>query len=688
MSIVEAYIFKKTVNEVYSFIKKKLKEYDTSIIIKKSDFETILSNQFDFLKNWYSEITFFGIGSKKATDKVFVKLDYYLTPKKTHFSKTEKENTVLLDNILEKSSSNIVILGDPGYGKTTTLKYICYKTFTDTETFGRNYNFSILIRLKDISKEDFLVEVIARKLGVFIDESKFETNILKREVYLNLLPKVIQELNCLILLDGLDEVSDSFTKEAIINDLRNLSDNITSTSIVLTCRSGDYYYNLPGFDIYEIKPLNEKQIIEFIGKWLNDDAKTQDLYKKILGVYKYYAIKPLTLAHLCVVYNSTGDVPSKPIILYKKYVELLMSNWNRQNNVRRETKFLDFSDRKKLLFLGRIAYEAKVNYNRISYTKDILRTIYNLICFDFGLNEKDFDNVLIEIESQTGFLQQSGFDTYDFEHKTLQEYITSEFIVENKNSLSKVEMLPNELAAALLLDLSPNVLFLKILDYLLFRERFNSFYNIERVRVYNRILAKQEEVTEKDYLKYISRLNASFTVSKSPIEVVHYDFFNTFISRIAIERPDFEFDKQLVYWLLAIYTVSAPSGKNSQLSLFSLNTKNYLDIFFDDGIHDRVLNRIYEDYSLEIASKNVGLTIKEKEHLQNIIEQDDKDFSKGDLIWLNEITEFIETRNLLALTRRKVKHGKNNFIPNFLYVPSTFLLEKIKDRKFLVALIN
>ena len=75
---------------------------------------------------WSERIQFYGMSSAHMTDQCTVPLSLFLEPRKfrsvtDQASKKQSENSLLLD------TENYVLLGDPGAGKTTTLKRLARK---------------------------------------------------------------------------------------------------------------------------------------------------------------------------------------------------------------------------------------------------------------------------------------------------------------------------------------------------------------------------------------------------------------------------------------------------------------------------------------------------------------------------------------------------------------------------------
>ena len=620
--MIEDFLLSKVIEETYSWLKKHIRKQKTNLIIKYSDFEKILDKQITYTINWCSEISFIDAVQKKEIIKTYVSLDYFLTPKRSHFSNEERDKTIRLEEILEIESHNIIILGDPGSGKTTTLKYIAYKIFYDDTFFQTKFKFPLLIRLKELKENETLIEKLANALGVYIEIPESDVQINKYEILLTAIIHTINKLQCLILLDGFDEIQFQSLKNEVLTDIENLSVNSEETSFILTCRSADFYYNISNFSIYEIKQLEKKQVIEFVKNWLKNEDKSRKLIKKIYNSpYQYYAIKPLTLAHLCAIYERTGTIPGKPILLYKKYTELVLLEWDKQNRVKRESKYLEFDNETKLRFLSHLAYLSKIRYRVDFFEKDKLKIIYREICHTYNLPTRDAINVVNEIENHTGLFLQTGYNSFEFEHKTLQEYITSEYLIQNFKDITKnsIFMLPNELAAALLLDDKPDDLFLQVLSKIEFFITYNKFFEDKKIDRYLYHLDNHPtlNIRKKNFK------DRTLTIDELPISIYQYDFFNTFISRISIEKPDFEGNPNLVFWLLGIYTLgSLYKEDNSQLELFSLNTNLYLENLFMEPFFLNQIKYIENFYKIGLTKHKIkrrGIPINERPFLPFVL---------------------------------------------------------------------
>ena len=164
----------------------------------------------------------------------------------------------------------------------------------------------------------------------------------------------------------------------------------TKSRIILTCRSGEFNYALENSSTYEIAPLSKEQIQEFASRWIGNKQKVARFLQALYhSPFADTAIKPLSLAHLCAVFERVGDIPDKPKTVYRKIVTLLLEDWDQQRSVRRTSKYAKFEVDRKFEFLSNLAFlmttEARLSvFNRAQLTR-----AYDQICSKFGLDASD-----------------------------------------------------------------------------------------------------------------------------------------------------------------------------------------------------------------------------------------------------------------------------------------------------------
>ena len=154
---------------------------------------------------------------------------------------------------------------------------------------------------------------------------------------------VLENLRPLILLDGLDEVSHKLRRDSIVKGIRRLAMQLENARMILTARTGEFTYHIEKMTAYEIAPLSKQQISMFAIGWLGAGEATGFLSQVEHSPFADTAIKPLTLAHLCAIFERVHRIPEKPKSVYKKIVSLLLEDWDQQRSVQRVSSYLNYA---------------------------------------------------------------------------------------------------------------------------------------------------------------------------------------------------------------------------------------------------------------------------------------------------------------------------------------------------------
>ncbi len=86
------------------------------------------------VRRWSEEVSFKDLIRPKQTEEVFVPLDIYLLPRRQRFSNHEQIPSAPLSSVLEgEGTTHLVILGQPGAGKTTAVKHLCQQMLSDSK---------------------------------------------------------------------------------------------------------------------------------------------------------------------------------------------------------------------------------------------------------------------------------------------------------------------------------------------------------------------------------------------------------------------------------------------------------------------------------------------------------------------------------------------------------------------------
>lgn len=412
-----------------------------------------ISEHLEMVAGWATNIAFRDLRGTRALTENFVDLDielgYLATRRRTSSASTRRISDLIM------ALGNVVLLGDAGAGKTTSLKRFALELLRP-ETQRSGHQLPVLVVLRDLRRDATLITMLLETFGVKLKYDRRLSSTEKHNAAIQALVHVLSNASATILVDGLDELSRG-VREKVVSDLRSLLARSRKFRIVLTCRTADFSYSLDRAEVYVLEPLSDAQIKEFVNRWLGPESGAELLAQIRQTPYGGSEVLPLTLAHLCAIYQRTGSVPEKPRTVYRKIVRLLLEEWDEQRSLKRASEYANFEVDRKEDFLRAIAYQLTLNRRSVVFDHWSLESAYGEICEHFGLPKSAARTVVREVESHTGLIVQASYDSYEFAHKSLQEYLTAEYILRlPRHPYESVVRLPNEMALATALSSDPN----------------------------------------------------------------------------------------------------------------------------------------------------------------------------------------------------------------------------------------
>lgn len=500
-----------------------------------------IRNHTEEIRKWASGVKFLDLDKRRTLSSIYVQLDTFLIPAKRQFSRTEREKTIELEKAVLNTLEHCVILGQPGAGKTTSMKKVCEVVLKEKN--NAKYTFPILLRLREIGNLesnrpifDHICDILPVEFSIIQNkDSRYSSEIeaIKEETVWSLL----NHLCPILILDGFDELKDQNVKSVVLAELRKLTKKLNGPKIVLSCRTGEFSYELDYTNTYEIAALNDKQIELFVNKWLKDPSKANDFLAKVKNSpFADTSIKPLSLAHLCVIYERIGDIPDQAKTIYKKVVRLLIEEWDEQRSIIRTSAFSGFQSDQKSEFLAHLSYYLTVTFQSSSFTVEQFKEAYEAICESHSLPKGQANHVVKELESHTGLFIESGYEKFEFVHKSIQEYLAADHLVKLP-SLNTVrenfETLGSELAIAVSISSNSSLYFIElILNYFSRIALSTSFYNtfISRIISENPSFKDNELVSSTTMILLSLWLNPDHRNFNEYKEIsISEDFYNTFV---------------------------------------------------------------------------------------------------------------------------------------------------------------
>jgi formylglycine-generating enzyme required for sulfatase activity len=347
---------------------------------------------------------------------------------------------------LLQSHSGLVLLGDPGAGKTTFLKFLALTLAAGKgEAFGLGDRLPILVPLSayadalaagDISLHDFIPRFY-QKLGVDLEIGE-------------LLGSALDQGRALLLLDGLDEVRELGQRHQIVERVKDFycfykpaGNKLAVTSRIVGYR--DARLEAPGLAEATLVDFDNKEIEQFIEKWTSaleraasGDTRTAELDARrerdeLLGAVRRsagvrdLAANPLLLTILALMKRQGVDLPERRVELYETYVKILLKHWNlaRGLGVRAARTVDDVETLKSLAPLALWMQETSPGRGLVKEwdLHQALRELFQ------GLGhanpEHSTRSFLADVREHAALLLDRGGRQYGFIHLTFQEYLAA-----------------------------------------------------------------------------------------------------------------------------------------------------------------------------------------------------------------------------------------------------------------------
>jgi len=359
---------------------------------------------------------------------------------------------VALEDAL-RAHTRLMVLGDPGAGKSTLLRYLALVAAHQVTEDGRPKTESIGHPSPVIGQERRLPILIP--LRRFAASSQALVDFLytyAKQTYQLELPRgfferALEAGRCLVLFDGLDEVTASDQRVEVRDAVTALATRYPKNRFVVTSRIIGYEsapLDRNTFAHHIIMPFNESEIATFIEKWYTArerdahqaNAQAEQLIRTIRqnDRLKKLAENPLMLTIIALVHRSEAELPNERVRLYDKCTEALLSTWEGVKGIPYDRERPHYKQRRRLL--ERLAFwmhTLEQAEGRQAEVKrgDLELKLTDLLCEDekLGLGRdaaRAEAQAFIELaKSRTGILVERGDGIFSFVHLTFQEYFAA-----------------------------------------------------------------------------------------------------------------------------------------------------------------------------------------------------------------------------------------------------------------------
>lgn len=384
--------------------------------VEPNDLTDYLKRQILIFKIWQSR--FVHLEGKED----FMEIDLYA---KESFEESDDENEEdnyeikkaregKIDDLRKKiTEKQMIVLGEVGMGKSTTLQYLHYK---DSQKGLQNIEepIPIYFELKNLTERDSIVEKIIDRLGV------------NRAFILEMLKKG----RLSIFLDGLNEIEKNI-KVKVFTQIKNMLSDFPNNSYIISSRPQAYNREFDDLiqnrkiPVFILQKMEDFQINEFLSKngkevksQILDEISANERIKKIIQT-------PLMLTMLIEVVKIESKIPSEKGKIIRAFIFSLYE--------REQKQFIDFDKDTFHLLLCYLGYETR---NLTGSNSGLDRDEYILPILEERKKHLGLTIDLVDFLRKTTdlYILVKDDNQYSFSHEQYQEYYAAEYIHQFRKS--------------------------------------------------------------------------------------------------------------------------------------------------------------------------------------------------------------------------------------------------------------
>lgn len=337
-----------------------------------------------------------------------------------------------LQLVTTQEGRRLFILGKPGAGKTTFLKYLALQAVK-----GKLDKVPILISLREWSDSgQALVPFLARQFEIcgFPEAEPF-------------LVHLLEEGQALVLLDGLNEVNrEGGQRDRVIAALREFGERYLESQCLITCRVAETEYQFGQFNYVEIADFTNEQLQVYTRKWFARNPRRQERFLEEFAReekrwLREFGRTPLLLSMLCLAFDKTEGFPQRRVDVYQEALNALLKRWDAKGGIERDGIYRWLTTDHRLQMLAHIAAktfaEGKALFGQEELEEQIVAYLRRRLPASARGQEIDGEAELRAIQDQHGILVERAPRVYSFSHLTFQEYLTAWYIVDHAARATK-----------------------------------------------------------------------------------------------------------------------------------------------------------------------------------------------------------------------------------------------------------
>ncbi|MDP9794243.1 hypothetical protein J2S43_002755 [Catenuloplanes nepalensis] len=330
----------------------------------------------------------------------------------------------------------LALLGGPGSGKTTVLRRMAYQAAAVRR--GRRRSTPVMLALRDHAPA--IIEDPALTLPTLLRTAMPDREVAEPAGWW---ARKLRDGDCLILLDGLDEIARAEDRTAVSCWIEQQISVYPRNDYVVTSRPLGYETaRITGADVLWVRPFNDGQVTLFLRNWylaterratggtgpdvtLRAEQHAADLLERLAAAPALYdlTVNPLLLTMIANVHRYRGALPGSRAELYGEICQVMLY---RRQEAKKLQPTVDIPGADKETLLAHLAYTMMSRRVRDLPREALLAALQpRLARLPGDVAGEDF---LTDV-ANNGLLVEREHQVYAFAHHTFGEYLAARHIV-------------------------------------------------------------------------------------------------------------------------------------------------------------------------------------------------------------------------------------------------------------------
>ena len=358
--------------------------------------------------------------------------------------RAEEPERLSVGQVLQRCPERLVVLGGPGTGKTTLVSYLALKFARGQaeEALGLDEKrLPILIPLRELPRTG--LSLTADNLPALCT-----TPGLAKECPEGFFKKRLEDGDCIVLLDGMDEVTTEEKRRRVAEQIDDFVSTYHDARFVVTSRPAGYSgVALTGFTQLDICDFSDEDVEAFARHWcLALELAIRGVEREISEAVarrkaereagelvaairandrvRRLTVNPLLLTIVAMVHRYRATLPNRRVELYDECTEVLLGYWDQAKGIAGQ---LDWARKRRVL--EPLAYwmhqQGLREAERVQLEQIIAEALPTV-----GEKKARAGEFLKNVRERSGLLMERGLGIYGFSHLTFQEYLTASHLID------------------------------------------------------------------------------------------------------------------------------------------------------------------------------------------------------------------------------------------------------------------